>query len=218
MTSMSAGKSSSSRNSDLLMMSLSSFYAQKGSIQRIMPIVNGLSPCSLRLIDWFVTNYAKKRNTIITHQQSDNNITHFNVYLSYRSQLKAYSKQQFDPFRRRERILFYYDKDKAIETTIGQLNFFRWVLQNGMLEYISQHLAEIEDDMVAQSKPPVPADAPLVGDVGCTVGTSNKYHHSNGSKGKVPVTQPKKKRAEITKSTATRNMNHIAGTRSVRFD
>jgi hypothetical protein len=149
-----------SKNSDLLMMSLSSFYAQRGMMLKIMPIVNGTSKYSLRLIDWFVTNYAKKHNTIINYKSADNNFVHFNVYLSYRSQLKAYSKQQFDPFRRRERILFYYERDKSVETTIGQLNFFRWVVQNHLLDYIMEHAKEIEKDMVTQQKPRSSSQSP----------------------------------------------------------
>jgi len=133
------------------MLSLSKFYSCKTNIQKITPIINGKSDLSLRLLDWFVTNYAKKCSTIIT-SSVNNNIVHFNVYLSYRSQLKAYSKTQFDPFRRRERINFYYERDKFIETTIGQLNFFRWVLQNNILEYIEKNMAVIEKDMVSVQK------------------------------------------------------------------
>ena len=121
-------------------------------MNKILSIINGSSKqCSLRLVDWFVTNYARVHNTIITNR-INHNIVHFNVYLSYRSQLKAYSKQQFDPFRRRERILFFYERDKSVETTIGQLNFFRWILQNNLLEYIVSHQADIEQDMITQQR------------------------------------------------------------------
>ncbi len=147
-----SGSGGVARNGDLLMMSISTFYAQKGVMAKILAIINGSSKqCSLRLVDWFVTNYARVHNTIITNR-INHNIVHFNVYLSYRSQLKAYSKQQFDPFRRRERILFYYERDKSVETTIGQLNFFRWVLQNNLLDYIISHQTEIEQDMITQQK------------------------------------------------------------------
>ena len=46
-----------------------------------------------------------------------------NVFHSYKSQLKAYSKKRFDPFCRRDRILFKMDSMHSVETTIGQLNF-----------------------------------------------------------------------------------------------
>ena len=71
----------------------------------------------------------------------------FVVYLDYKLQLKGYQKKQFDPFCRRSRINFYYDDNKFVVTTVGQLNFFRWTIQNSVLEYISPHLEEIENDM-----------------------------------------------------------------------
>lgn len=132
---------------DLLMVSLAKFYQNKCNIDSILPIVLGQSELSLRLVDWFVTNYSKKHSIIIT-KLLNNNIIHFNVYLSYRSQLKAYSKHQFDPFRRRDRINFYYEKNQFIETTIGQLNFFKWIVENGIFDYINKHLQVIEQDMI----------------------------------------------------------------------
>ena len=117
----------------------------------MLPIINGMSTISLRIIDWFVTNYSKKYNTSIDkHHNSNNNIKQFLVFLNYKSQLKAYTKKQFDPFCRRERINFYYDKynsNKFIETTVGQLNFFRWSILNDVLKYINDNLSEIEIDM-----------------------------------------------------------------------
>ncbi len=139
---------------DLLMLSLSKFYKKKENIQSVLPIINGNSDISLRLIDWFVTNYSKKRSTNIPKIDTYNNVYYFNVYLSYRSQLKAYSKQSFDPFRRRERIEFFYDKDKYIETTIGQMNFFRWIIENDILVYINNNIKEIEQDMLSMQKKP----------------------------------------------------------------
>lgn len=129
------------------MTSLSKFYICKPNIEKIVPIINGKSEISLRLLDWFVTNYSKKTVTNITIGEES-----INVYLSYRSQLKAYSKQQFDPFRRRDRITFYFDKDEFVETTIGQLNFFRWVIQNNILEYILENIKDIEVDMFSMQK------------------------------------------------------------------
>ncbi len=133
------------------MVSISKFYTNKNTMHRILPIVNGASRVSLRLVDWFVTNYAKRYNIIIV-QETESHPLHFNVYASYRAQLKAYSKQQFDPFRRRDRIDFYYERAQFLETTIGQLNFFRWMLQNKLLDYIDEHFEAIENEMLSAQK------------------------------------------------------------------
>ena len=146
------------RKQDLLMESLTDFFTKNHNIDYMLPIVNGNSSISLRIIDWFVTNYAKKKNisyytNYLMDEQEEGTIVkkqitkQFIVYLNYKSQLKAYSKKQFDPFCRRERISFYYDKDNELITTVGQLNFFRWAIENNVIDYINDNLEEIENDM-----------------------------------------------------------------------
>jgi hypothetical protein len=51
-----------------------------------------------------------------------------------------------------ESIKFAYDKEKSIETTVGQLNFFKWAIENGVLAYIVDHLTDIVEDMILSSK------------------------------------------------------------------
>ena len=69
------------------------------------------------------------------------------MYDDYKLKLKAYSKKRFDPFCRWERISIPYKNGKYIETTIGQLNFFKWALENKVIEYIEQNYEIIEKDM-----------------------------------------------------------------------
>jgi len=190
---------------DLLMISLSKFYNVKSHMQKILPIIEGSSSISLRLIDWFVTNYAKKNNNVIT-QKVNNNVIHFNVYLSYRSQLKAYSKQLFDPFRRRERITFLFENKNSIETTIGQLNFFRWVIQNNIIEYMEQNLKAIEEDMIATQKD---NHTKKFNDDNLKVKT---IQTENGV-----IYQKRKKRNQLSKAIMN-NINKMSGYRVIQFD
>jgi hypothetical protein len=131
---------------DLLMSSLSKFYLDEKNINILIPIVNGLSKISLRVLDWFVTNFCKKHNTVI-HYQREGKAQKLIVHLDYKNQLKAYSKKQFDPFCRRERINFIYGKGNELLTTVGQLNFFRWAIEHRVLDYINDNLEVIEADM-----------------------------------------------------------------------
>lgn len=137
----------------LLMQSLSKFYRVTANMDIIIPIIDGNSDVSLRLIDYFVTGYVRRHNVSVTSTLPTGAPVQLNVHLSYRAQLKAYSKQTFDCFRRRDRILFCYAPDKSIETTIGQLNFFRWLITHGVLAYIQENRASIEADMVHVQKP-----------------------------------------------------------------
>jgi hypothetical protein len=139
---------------ELLMSNLMDFYNTNDSKQKnsnfvkMMNVVNGESKISLRIIDWFVTNYAKKNFIIysISHENSTNGTSRFKVYNDYKLKLKAYSKKNFDPFCRWERVTIPYD-DKYIETTTGQLNFFKWAIENKIVEYIEDNYDAIENDM-----------------------------------------------------------------------
>lgn len=127
---------------ELIVSSLQRFYNEQENIDEILQILQGTSAISLRLIDWFVTNYAKTHSTsyILNNQE-------FLVYLNYKSQLKAYSKKLFDPFCRRERILFQIGNRPTFLTTVGKLNFFRWAIEKGIINYIRLNSAEIEKEM-----------------------------------------------------------------------
>lgn len=133
---------------ELLLVSVTNFYKSHANyLDEILPIIFKSSNISLRLIDWFVTNYCKKKNIIFIQNKDGQQQMYFNVYSNYRSQLKAFKKIKFDPFRRRERIEFYYDDKNYVETTIGQLNFFRWFVENDLLTYVKEHYDDIEKDM-----------------------------------------------------------------------
>jgi hypothetical protein len=69
------------------------------------------------------------------------------VYIDYKTNLDIYSKKRFAPFCRHERIYIPFDEDNLMETTLGQLNFFRWVFKNYILEYMESNYEDIKRDM-----------------------------------------------------------------------
>lgn len=132
--------------SDTLMESLSVYFNDKPNLEEMKNIINGKSDISLRLLDWLCTNYSKKNGTSFLVDM-DGHKRNFFIFLEYKKKLKGYSKDLFDPFCRGERISFYDHNDEEIETTVGQLNFFRWSIENGLIEYARENLDEIDDDM-----------------------------------------------------------------------
>ena len=132
---------------ELLLQNLKNFYNNKDFLKKMINIINGESKISLRIVDWFVTNYAKKYFTVYEIKNINGETERFKVYNDYKLKLKAYSKKRFDPFCRWERIQFPYDENNFVETTIGQLNFFKWSLENNIINFIEQNYEHIENDM-----------------------------------------------------------------------
>ena len=167
LTNSSGGKSPRklSVKQNLLFNKIKKFFNENDNIQELLDIIEGNTKLSLRIIDWFVTNYSKKNFIVIhnkkrqierfnagkispkTKKKLEDKYEEFNVHLNYKSQLKSFQKKQFDPFCRRERINFYYTNNKYIVTTVGQLNFFKWAIENNILKYIRDNINSIEKDM-----------------------------------------------------------------------
>jgi len=128
---------------ELILSNLTDFYlSNKSYLEKMLSIITGETKMSLRIVDWFTTNYSKRYFTVY-----DLNGERFKVYTDYKLKLKGYSKKRFDPFCRWERIQIPFTNDTFIETTIGQLNFFKWAIEHKVLDYIEANYETIENDM-----------------------------------------------------------------------
>lgn len=134
----------------ILMNSLLQFFSNPEYKQIIVPILTDSVPISLRILDYFITNYSRDNTKIIVN---DPILRDFNVYSSYKSQLKAFNKKLFDPFCRMhnqgkiKKFKLYYTDTKYITTTTGQLNFFKWAIENRIIDYVVEHYNEIKSDL-----------------------------------------------------------------------
>jgi hypothetical protein len=149
-----------SSKESLLKVKLLEFYKEQSNLDILLPIINQQTRLSLRSLDWFVTNYCKKNNINYALKVGDETVSYF-PFKRYKSQLKAYSKKFCDPFCRRERIIFDYRNNtitdfksnikvghkEYIITTIGQLNFFKFAIQDSIIDYAIKNIQDIENDM-----------------------------------------------------------------------
>ncbi|MBE18062.1 MAG: hypothetical protein CMH79_04800 [Nitrospinae bacterium] len=177
----------------ILLESLNQYYDISINKNKLLEVLTDEGIVSLRIIDWFVTNYSKKNNIYYPIFKTSTNektffkgnnqlVKQFNTYHSYKSQLKSFSKKRFDPFCRRDRIKFYCNGGNMIETTIGQLNFFKWAIDNLIIDYIKDNYEEIELDM------------------------NNSYNLIKKQKKDKKENKERKKRQELSKS-ASRGLN-----------
>ena len=134
---------------DWLLMELLEFYKNRDYLEIVKKIVNrefviGKSKkVSIRIVNWFVTNYAKQYFTVYESSEKER----FFVWTRFRSAEDGYSKEMFDPYSRKDRIIIPYDETTKLITTIGQLNFFKWAILNKVIDYIIEHYDDITNDM-----------------------------------------------------------------------
>lgn len=156
------GDNSSTCGTALLLSSINRYYSNNPKYMgELIDIIEGKSDVSLRVLDWLVTHYAKTRSVVYwiddktgkVYEKIDIQLAKkcrkFRLYEDYRVQLKSFTKLYFDPFRRHNRITY---GERDVETTIGQLNFFKWIFKNGILEYARMNLSKIYDDMSISCK------------------------------------------------------------------
>ena len=182
----------------VLLKTLLRFFRRPSNLNAVVPVLTETDSVSLRVLDWFVTNYSREFTKEI---MKDPILQCFDVYNSYKSQLKAFNKKLFDPFCRVHSQLcspvevictsnfdddeidandstfllkvvnpsslppspssspssssssgkFYLQYGKStsqkILTTIAQLNFFRWAIENRVLEYVTKYADTFKADL-----------------------------------------------------------------------
>lgn len=124
--------------------SLTKFYSDTSLIDDVIkPLIDKSSKygVSIRLLNWFVTNYHTMHKVAYLV-----NGRVFDLSSAYMSQLTTYQKKLFDPFRRHRRILWPNGSGHFV-TTLSQLNFFRWAIVHGVIEYVCEHKEHIEQCM-----------------------------------------------------------------------
>ena len=146
-TSSSSTSSSTTNKINEYMDIIDTFYNKltDDMIYKIIDIINRKSKISLRLIEWFVSKYTQ--NHII--EIYDINGLPMNIYNSYHIKTKIYEKKYFDLFRRVNVIQYKFKNkdDMIIDTTISQLNFFKWLIENNIYYYIENNIDELIEIM-----------------------------------------------------------------------
>jgi hypothetical protein len=125
----------------LLTESLTRFYGHPSHADVLCSIATGKSDVSLRLVEWFVSSERE-------------------ISLDYRARLRAYTRRLFDPFRRSDRIVMDLGEDRMFETTLGQMNFVKWLIEEGHWTRLTSERAALTAAMLAESKDKRPAKAP----------------------------------------------------------
>tara|TARA_X000000368_G_C22855442_1_gene634095 strand:- start:42 stop:653 length:612 start_codon:yes stop_codon:yes gene_type:complete len=179
---------------DVLLNKLMEFYRKDDNLKKMLNIINGTSNISLRIVDWFATNYSKIYYTVYINS---NNNQRFKVYQDYKLNLKAYSKKRFDPFCRWERINIPIEENKCVQTTIGQLNFFKWALENDIIKYIENNYIDIDNDMNSRNSY---AKKKSLNYSSSSSSSCSSFSSESSHDSVIPNNKTRKKREELSKN------------------
>ena len=99
---------------------------------------------SLRLLDFLCTDFAYMEPCMVRTADS----TMAPLLDVYEASLNAYGKSRYDCFRRTARVVMEKHGGR-ISTTLGQLLFFKDIIQNGVLEFAHENVDRIKAAMGA---------------------------------------------------------------------
>jgi hypothetical protein len=156
------------------------FFDDDVTRRLLVPVATQTFGVSLRLLDYTMTNWAKKTR-VMTVMNTSGGPTPINIFSLYKDWLHFYRRRGFDSFRRRERVFFLHGEE-SMETTVAQLNFLRWAEMYGVLEYVVANKAAIEEDMMS------------------TLGERKKRHRDKEE----PAQEPGGKRTELSRAPAVK--------------
>lgn len=124
--------------------------ADKWTYERInthlIPLITQQYPVSLRMLDWLCVNYSKQHGLAFLSPQDGNSYQFCELSSLYKQQLKEMKRTYFDPCRRHERIYFMHDNE-VFETTIAQLQFLDWAINNNILEFARLAAGPVSKEM-----------------------------------------------------------------------
>jgi len=140
-------------NESSMMPSLLEFFGKQDHFSILQEFITSNksrdNKLSIGLLDWFNVNYAPEYN--IEYIKNEKNIL---VWQSYNSALSGYSKALFDPFARgskRGKTINIANDTVTVVTTLCQLNYFRWAIKNGVIDYVKANVDKIYTDMLERS-------------------------------------------------------------------
>jgi len=129
-----------SNKSATLLNSIKDFYTKEENSKCLVDILEKKNGISLRNIEWFITIHSKKNNFSYFTRKGQK----FIVHCAYKSSLDGYSKKLFDPFCRTEKIDFDIpNSETKVKTTVAQLNFIKWCIQNEIIEYLLKNKIDL---------------------------------------------------------------------------
>ena len=125
-------------DANILSVSIQSFFDDDGNHEKLLTLYKckRLRP---RLVDFFVTQMAKDEPQFFMLIVQGEKWGLCDVYTSYKNQLKAYHKKNFNLFDKRTIVQI-----RGQSYPLSKINVYKWLIQNDIYDLIYQNIATIQ--------------------------------------------------------------------------
>lgn len=108
------------------------------NLNLILQMTHSTYKISPEVLKWFVSIYSKesKSSYIVNNKE-------FHLYHSYEKKISKYTTKYFNPIRNSCRVIISndeYNNGYKYEFSIGELNFYKWVIKHQIINYIMNQI------------------------------------------------------------------------------
>jgi len=121
------------KKKELIMMNVNKYFDKVDDDKKelIKKVITNKSSLSIHDINSFITDISKNNNIFVNGEH---------VYSYFKTVSKTFGKENFEIFKRGTKITYSFNKvTEEFQTTVSQLNFFKWLDQNKILDFILMH-------------------------------------------------------------------------------
>lgn len=126
-----------------LLLTLDTQYTKDMIEKELIPLLTESHKVNFRLLDYFVSIYARCNHASIMIYKNGSNI---NVFEEYCRQRDTSPEKYFCPFKKFQRVHLLWD-GCSYKTTVAQLAYLQWAIDFGILDYVKKHLVHLTGAM-----------------------------------------------------------------------
>jgi hypothetical protein len=131
-----------------------SFFDDRENWELFRSVVGSLNGApSLRLIEFACVRWIAMNEHPITYRWRDTDV---DLGVAYSLAMREFRKEHFDCFLRGSNYIVIAKHGEEIMTSVAQANFFRWAIENGVLQYITLMKPELAAAMKLAKTTPQP--------------------------------------------------------------
>lgn len=142
---------------DHLTTSVQRYFSDQNNLKKMIEYINNYP---LRVLEWGVVNYSKESGAAYYIERANGSLREFRINSEYETRLSSLNKALFDIYCRGPRTTINYatgnptSPTATLDTTLAQLSFFMWAIENKVLDYVVLNYETIRKHLESRERKP----------------------------------------------------------------